>query len=269
MFDLSPIGASALAVLALMAMVMAGAWITQRAVNNAGWIDVFWTFGTGAACVLAALWPAPAENETRQFIVAALAAIWALRLGLYIAARVATAAEDTRYARLREQWGADFQRKLIWLAAPQAPATALLSLSVFVAAHGGGADLSWRDSAGVLILIIGIAGEALADEQMRQFKNSAPRGAIMDKGLWAWSRHPNYFFEWLVWLAYPMLAFDPARPLSWAALIAPAIMYVILRHGTGVPILERIMLERRGQAFSEYQARVSAFFPWPPRRRSA
>ncbi len=248
-----------------MAAVMTAAWLVQRAVRNGGWVDVFWTFGTGAACVAAALWPEPAMNSARQLLVAGLAAVWALRLGSYIAHRVATSTEDTRYASLREEWGAKFQANMFWLVIVQAPAAAILGLTVFAAAHGGGSDLGLRDVIGTLVLVIAIVGEGLADEQMRTFKSEGHHGAIMDKGLWGWSRHPNYFFEWFGWLAYPVIGFDPSEPWSWATWIAPVVMFLILRFGTGVPALEKTMLQSRGDKFRDYQKRVSAFFPLPPK----
>jgi steroid 5-alpha reductase family enzyme len=256
-------------VLAWMIAVMLAAYAMQRHARNGGWIDAFWTFGTGAACVIAALWPAPAASEARVYLVAILAALWGARLGGFMLLRVVTAdREDSRYARLREEWGKDFQRRLFQLAIIQAPTTALLSLSVYVAAHEGGADLGPRDLAGALILLIAIGGEALADEQMRAFRATAKHGAVMDRGLWSWSRHPNYFFEWLGWLAYPAMAFDPAAALTWLTWLAPALMYVILRYGTGVRIVERMMLRSRGEPFRAYQARVAVFFPLPPRGTS-
>lgn len=254
-----------LVILVGMAAVMTLAWLTQRAVRNGGWVDVFWTFGTGAACVTAALWPELAANVNRQFLVASLSAVWALRLGGYIAHRVATGSEDTRYAGLREEWGDRFQANMFWLVIVQAPAAAVLSLSVFAAAHGGATEIGWRDLLGAAVLLIAIAGEGLADEQMRRFKRLGHHGAIMDTGLWGWSRHPNYFFEWFGWLAYPVIAFDPADPWAWATWIAPAVMFAVLRFGTGVPALEKTMLQSRGEKFRDYQRRVGAFFPLPPK----
>jgi steroid 5-alpha reductase family enzyme len=254
-----------LVILAGMAVVMTAAWLLQRAVRNGGWVDVFWTFGTGVACVLAAMWPEPAANATRQVLVAGLAAVWSIRLGGYIAHRVATSSEDTRYAGLREEWGANFQANMFWLVIVQAPATAILTLTVFVAAHGGAAEFGLRDWLGALVLVVAIAGEGLADEQMRKFKREGHHAAVMDGGLWGWSRHPNYFFEWFGWLAYPVIAFDPTEPWSWATWIAPVIMFLILRFGTGVPALEKTMLKSRGDKFRDYQRRVSAFFPLPPK----
>jgi steroid 5-alpha reductase family enzyme len=101
---------------------------------------------------------------------------------------------------------------------------------------------------------------------MRRFKAKPNHGVINDTGLWSWSRHPNYFFEWFGWLAYPAIGFDPANIASWATWVAPALIYLILRHATGVPALEQSMLKSRGDAFRAYQARVSAFIPFPPKR---
>lgn len=257
-----------LTVLCLMLLVMALAWFVQRAVKNGGWVDVFWTFGTGLSCALAALWPAEPSDTARQILVAVLALAWASRLGGFVAWRVARSKnEDVRYATLRQDWGQSFQARMFGLVIVQAPATALLAWSVYAATHVSGQPLGVRDVLGVAILLVAIAGESLADDQMRRFKARANHGPINDTGLWGWSRHPNYFFEWLGWLAYPTIAFDPENGASWATWIAPALMYLILRYGTGVPALERNMLKSRGAAFADYQARVSAFVPLPPRRR--
>lgn len=252
-----------------MAVIMSTAWLVQLGARNGGWVDAFWTFGTGVSCVGVALWPDPASSPARQMLVAALVGVWSLRLGSYIAFRVAgDRHEDRRYAGLRAEWGGDFQRNMYLLCLVQAPAAALLSMSIFVASHGGSPDLGLRDVFGVAVLMIGIAGEGIADDQMRRFRKAAQHGAVMDRGLWAWSRHPNYFFEWLVWLAYPVMAFDPVAPATWFSFVAPAMMFLLLRFGTGVPTLEKTMLASRGDRFRDYQKRVSAFFPLPPKGRS-
>jgi steroid 5-alpha reductase family enzyme len=246
--------------LAVMVAVMAVAWWVQRRVGNSGWIDVFWTFGTGAACVAIALFPFADANPARQVLVAGLAGLWSLRLGIYMAGRVAASSEDLRYVALRRQWGANFQRRLLRFVMLQPPVTALLGLSVYSAAHASGA-LGWRDLAGLAVLALSIIGETIADEQMRRYKQDGNRSPVMDRGLWARSRHPNYFFEWLGWMSYPIIAFTPFTFFGWLTFLAPAVMYLVLRHGTGVPMLEASMLERKGQPFRDYQARVNAFFP--------
>ena len=258
-------------VLCGMAGVMSAAWVVQLGTRNAGWVDVFWTFGTGAACIIAALWPdgmgpAGAASGARQVLVAVLVGVWSIRLGGYIATRVASDPhEDKRYAGFRTEWGGDFQRNMYVLCIVQAPAAALLSLSIFTASHGGAAQLGIRDLLGALVLIAGIVGEGIADDQMRRFRKTASHGSVMDKGLWGWSRHPNYFFEWMVWLAYPVIVFDAAIPWAWLSLVAPVMMFLLLRFGTGVPALEKTMLASRGDKFRDYQNRVSAFFPLPPK----
>ena len=249
---------------------MTCAWLYQRAVGNVGWVDVFWTFGTGAAAVTLSLYPLTGAPTARQELVAGLAAVWSLRLGLYVALRVArTPEEDRRYVDLREQWGAAFQSRLLPFVLLQAPVALLLALAVMLAARSPGAGLAAQDLLGGLILLTAILGEGLADEQMRRFKaSSPPKGAINDRGLWAWSRHPNYFFEWFGWLAYPVISSHASGvyPLGWASWGAPVLMYLVLDRGTGVPPLEAQMLKSRGDAFRAYQSRTSRFFPWPPHR---
>ena len=120
-----------------------------------------------------------------------------------------------------------------------------------------------------LLLLIAILGEAWADATLARFRaEPANRGGVCEKGPWAWSRHPNYFFEWLSWLGYALLAVDPsgAWPQGWLAFCGPLLMYWLLAHVSGVPPLEKHMVASRGDAYRRYQARVSAFFPWPPRK---
>jgi steroid 5-alpha reductase family enzyme len=263
------IGAIFVGMLAIMIL----AWAWQAVARDTGWVDVFWTFGTGAAGAAAALWPLDpgAEPDTRQILVAVMVLLWSLRLGGYIALRlIGSHAEDARYAGLREKWGKRYNANLFGFLLVQAPVSAVLAMSIALAARAPspptGADLGPRDFIGVAIWLVALIGETMADGQMQRFKaDPKNRGKICDRGLWAWSRHPNYFFEWTVWLAWPVMALQPADPISWLSLGAPVVMFLILRFATGVPPLERSMLASRGDAFRAYQARTSAFFPLPPR----
>jgi steroid 5-alpha reductase family enzyme len=259
--------AAALAVLVFMLAVMLAGFAWQRAVGNTGWVDVFWTYGTGVAGVAAALLPIGGEPITpRRMLVAALVAVWSLRLGTFVALRVAASpAEDARYQAFRQTWGKAYDRNLFWLLMAQPPVSVLLALAVMLAAHAPG-PLGPRDLAAVLIMALAVGGESLADRQLSAFKRAPhAKGAICERGLWGWSRHPNYFFEWLGWWAYPAIALDPAHPLTWASLAAPAAMFLVLRFGTGVPPLEASMLTSRGDRFRDYQRRVSPFLPLPPK----
>ena len=258
--------ALALGVLVFMTVVMVGAWAYGLRVRNGGWTDVFWTFGTGFALAAAALYPAEpgVMPQARQWLVAGLATLWALRLGGYLTPRVA-AHEDPRYAKFRQDWGRDYARNMLFVTLPQAPATALLALSVIPAAHTPG-PIGPRDVLGVAILAMAILGEGLADAQMKAFRAvPSSKGRVCDTGLWGWSRHPNYFFEWFGWLAYPVIALDPGQPLTWVSLTAPVVMFILLTRVSGVPPLEEAMLRSRGDAYRDYQARVSPFFPLPPK----
>ena len=250
-----------------LSIAMAVAWLVQWRTHNAGWVDVVWSFSLGVAGVVYALFPVPAGAPTvRQFLVAALAACWSLRLGLHIAGRTRHGAEDARYEQFRREWGATFQLQMFWFLQIQAAAAALLALTMLLAARNP-RPLSLFDAVGVVVLLIAVAGEAIADRQLRQFRGDpVHRDGVCDLGVWGWSRHPNYFFEWLGWVAYPLFAIDPSGEYKWGwlAISAPLFMYCLLVHLSGIPPLEQHMLRSRGNAFRKYQARVSAFFPVPP-----
>jgi steroid 5-alpha reductase family enzyme len=220
---------------------------------------------------VAALWPLDGGAPgPRQWLVAAFMAAWALRLGLYLTRRVAGHPEDPRYAGFRARFGDQYRMRMLWVTLPQAPASALLAISVVLAAHRPDPALDLRDALAAALFVAAIVGEYVSDNQMKAFRaNSANKGQVMDRGLWAWSRHPNYFFQWLGWVAYPVMALEPGRPATWLSLTAPIVMFGLLRYVSGVPPLEKAMLSSRGEAFRDYQRRVSPFFPLPPKRVSA
>lgn len=253
---------------AALALLMALAWLVQQRTGNSGWVDTIWTFAVGAVGVASALWPAAGHApNARQWLVAGLVALWSLRLGSHIAVRTAGIPDDPRYAAFAKEWGVESPRRMFIFLQNQALGSVPLVFAIFVAARVPSEALRPQDFAAALILAIGIAGEALADAQLKRFRRDpAHQGRVCDVGLWRWSRHPNYFFEWFGWLAYPIMAIAPNHPWGWAALLAPIFMYWILVHVTGVPPLEEQMLRSRGERYRAYQARTSMFFPWPPRR---
>jgi steroid 5-alpha reductase family enzyme len=252
-----------------LSILMAFAWMVQQRTGNSGWVDTIWTFAVGITGAGSALWPVDgAAPNTRQWLVAALVAIWSLRLGVHIAVRSAGITDDPRYAAFANEWGVDSPRKMFVFLQNQGLGSIPLAFAIFVAARFPSDVLRLQDWLGALILFAGIAGEALADAQLNRFRgNAANKGLVCDVGLWRWSRHPNYFFQWLGWLAYPVIAISPNYPLSypwgWATLLAPVFMYWILVHVTGIPPLEAQMLRSRGGRYRDYQSRTSAFFPRP------
>lgn len=255
----------------LLSATMAGAWFVVVDTGRSGWIDAIWSFAVGAGGVAAALLPLDGYGAwtVRQSVVACLAAVWALRLGLHIAARTAGGGDDPRYAQLRDEWGTNFRRRLFWFLQIQAAAAFLLVMAIFAAARNPAASLGLGDWLGIAVLIIAVIGEVIADRQLTAFRSDrANKGRVCDEGLWGWTRHPNYFFEWLGWVAYPLIAIDLTGdyPWGWAALAGPIFMYWLLVHVSGIPPLEAHMLRSRGEKFRAYQQRVNAFWPGPQHR---
>jgi steroid 5-alpha reductase family enzyme len=248
---------------------MAVAWRVALASGRSGWIDATWSLAVGAAGIVAALAPAGnAAPSERQILVASMVALWSLRLGVHIALRTRAGADDPRYAQLRKDWGVQASPRLFWFLQLQAAVALLLALAVGVAAHRPAPALGLSDLAGVLILLLAVIGEGLADRQLASFRRRAVgAGGICTIGLWRFSRHPNYFFEWLAWLAYAVIAIDPggAYPLGWSAMVAPALMYWLLVHVSGIPPLEAHMERTRGERFRAYRDKVNAFWPGPSR----
>jgi steroid 5-alpha reductase family enzyme len=251
--------------LAVLSLLMAGAHVIAMWTGNGGWADTIWTFGVGIAGLTAILILGGAYPGPRHGLVAVLAALWSLRLGIYLFTRTRGKSEDARYADLRRTWGEDHPRRLFLFLQSQAIAALPLVAAIAVAADRPG-PLDAFDAVGAAVLLIGVIGGGVADWQLARFKHDpANKGRICDAGLWSLSRHPNYFFEWLSWCAWPIIAFDVVGyPIGLVALLAPAMMYYLLVYVSGLPPLEAHMERSRPVEFAAYKARVPAFFPkWP------
>lgn len=248
-----------------LALAMAAAWLIHRLSGKSGWIDAVWSFAVGAGGVAAALMPSPSAIEGRKVTVAVLIALWALRLGLHIVARTRKGDDDPRYADLMKQWGKKAALNLFIFLEIQAACALVLVVAVRLAASNPAPFPAITDYAGIVLLLIAVVGEAIADAQLRAFGRTHPR-SVCDVGLWRYSRHPNYFFEWLGWCAWAVMAANTAHPWGWAALGAPVLMYVLLVHVSGIPPLEAHMRASRGAKFDAYAAKTSAFFPLPNRK---
>lgn len=262
---------AALAQMIALTIAMSGAWLAQQRSGNSGWIDAVWTFAVGSVGVASALvhltetaaWP-----SERQILVATLVGVWAIRLGSHIVSRSASKADDPRYAELIRGWGETAAKSMFVLLQKQALVSLPLTLSIFLAAQNPSVGLAPGDIVAVGLFLIAIGGETLADYQLRNFsRNSLSKGMVCRDGLWRYSRHPNYFFEWVHWLAYPAIAIelDGGYPLGWLSLSAPLMMYWLLRHISGVPPLEAHMVRKHGGAYEHYQLTTSAFFPGIPK----
>ncbi|HQW59062.1 MAG TPA: DUF1295 domain-containing protein [Thermomonas sp.] len=236
-------------------------WRWQRTRANAGIVDVVWSFGVGGAAVLAAATGGGALLP--RALLAVLGGLWGLRLGLYLWHRVRGEAEDGRYAQLRLRWGND-QRKWFAMFQFQALLIALFSLPFLaVAANPSAAWNAWF-VAGIAMWLASVGGEAIADRQLADFRaNPASKGKTCRAGLWRYSRHPNYFFEWLHWFAYVLLAIG--SPIAWLAWAGPVVMYVFLRWISGIPYTEAQALRTRGEDYARYQRSTPMLIPWFPK----
>lgn len=249
-----------------LAAIMAMAWAVQRRTGNSGWIDTIWTFGTGTVAVGLSLWPVTGESVVwRQVLVATMVGFWSIRLGSHIAARSRKAADDPRYQAMMKGWGAAAPRRLFVFLQVQAAVGLLLAGAVMVAAHRPAAGFGRFDALAIVVFIGGWLIETISDVQLALFKRRAAKGSVCDVGLWSWSRHPNYFGEWLCWCAFPLLALGGGYPVGFAALVAPVVMYWTLVHASGIPPLEAHMRRTRPEAWAVYARRTSPFFPRPPR----
>lgn len=250
--------------------IMSMAWFIQRKTGQSGWIDATWSFAIGAAGFFLAVGPLDGNPPgPRQYLVAFFAVASAVRLGLHIAARSFNAGEDPRYLDLVTEWGEDFPRRLFWFLQIQAFCAFLLSIAVFLAARNPAPFPTATDIIGSLLLVGAIAGEAWSDATLTQFRKTRSSGdSVCMSGPWAWSRHPNYFCQWLIWVGFSLIAinFSGIWPQGWLALLAPAFIYWLLVYVSGVPPLEKHMLASRGAEFRAYQERVNVFFPGPQKR---
>lgn len=247
---------------AAMILVMTALWAFQRATHNAGIVDIAWSFGTG---LIAAWFAWGADGDpARRWLVAILAGVWSLRLGVYLLRRMIGAHEDRRYADMREKWGKNTQKYMFLIFQVQAFWAALFALPMLIAAMNDDEGLRWYDWLGVAIWLISMGGEWIADMQLNTFRReSGNKGKVCRRGLWRYSRHPNYFFEWIHWWAY--VAIGLAGPHGWLTLAGPAVMLFFLTKVTGIPITEKALVKSRGDAYREYQRTTSAFIPLPPK----
>jgi len=235
-------------------------WLLQVRSRNAGWVDVGWALGLAVVALLAAFQgPAPVS---RRLLVGVLGGLHGLRLGLHLWRRVAAEAqEDGRYQTIRANWSTQVNAKFFVFFQAQALLDVLLGVPFLLAAWNPSPSLHLLEGIALGIWLIAWAGEALADAQLRRFKaRPESRGRTCRDGLWRFSRHPNYFFEWLVWVAYALLALT--APWGWAALACPVLMLYFLLRVTGIPATEAQALRSRGEDYARYQRETSAFIPW-------
>jgi steroid 5-alpha reductase family enzyme len=248
-----------------MAVVMVGLWVLQLRIRNASIADVGWCAGL-IAVVLWYATQASGETERKTF-VAVLALLYAGRLGFYILLnRVIGKTEDARYRRLREQWGTSEAVRMFGYFQLQALAVTAFSLPFLALIQNPGPPFALIEIVGLLIWIVAVSAEATADWQLARFRAKPwNQDRVCRDGLWRYSRHPNYFFEWLHWWAYVVMGVN--APGWLLTLIGPIGMGWALLKVTGIPWTERQAIASKGEEYRVYQRTTNAFFPWLPKSR--
>lgn len=235
-------------------------------VRNHSLIGIFWGPGFVLVAVISHLASAGAGGDpVRRATALALTAIWGLRLALHIGMRNIGHGQDGRYtAILSRRRGSMFGYLLRAVYGPQAVILFIVSLPVQVAMYEG-RPLGVLGLIGVVVWGLGFVFEAVGDFQLRRFKQvPANAGHIMDRGLWAWTRHPNYFGDCCVWVGLWLLALG--HPVGLLTVVSPVLMSFFLVKVSGKALLEKNMRRSRGPAYDAYVARTSGFLPRPPRR---
>ena len=231
---------------------------------NAVLADVGFCIGF-ALIVLGYGWLANGDPYKRS-VVTAMGTVYAFRLAGYLYwTRVRGTTEDRRYQSLRERWGHRAEGFLFVYFMAQAIAMVVMSFPLLVLMENANARWNAWEFSGVAVWMIGVVGEAWADRQLVRFRRDpANAGRVCQEGLWRYSRHPNYFFEGVLWCGYVLMGVGV--PSGWITLIGPVLMIVSLLKVTGIPLAEAQALQSREREYREYQRTTSPFFPWFPRK---
>lgn len=237
-------------------------WVAYR-IQRTSIVDIYWSLFIFIAAGFYFLYFASGSIASLFFLM--LAFFWAARLSAHIYFRSRGHGEDSRYQALRQQWGEAEKKKMLVFYFQQGVAAWIFSLPfLLIFSNPRGVFGAW-EIAGVFIWIIAFNGESISDAQLMLFKQEPQnKGKVCRGGFWKYSRHPNYFFEWLNWIAFAWLAFP--HSMGWLALICPGLMYYFLNKVSGVPLAEKQALKNRSEEYVEYQRVTPVFFPWLPKK---
>ena len=243
--------------------LMLALWLVQVRIRDATHVDVGWAYGIGLLALLAAA--LGGGSAPHRVLVAVLVFVWSLRLGTYVLRRgvLRGHGEDRRYPEMRARYGARANRNFLVFFQAQAAFVIAFSLPALLASFNASPRLEPLEWAGAAVWAAGVLGEWTADRQLSRWKAEHP-GLTARSGLWRYSRHPNYFFEWVTWIGLALVA--AAAPWGVLAFLTPAFLLVLILFVTGIPPSEAQALRSRGDDYRDYQRVTSAFVPWPPKR---
>ncbi len=254
------LGASFFLVLGLMSIL----WLVYFFKRNAGIVDIGWAVG-----FILAVWAYFFIGDgalTKRLAILIMVTLWGARLAWHFYTRFILCGEDPRYQDIRKSWGtenSDFKFFMMFIF--QGVLVVLLSLPFLIVS--GDASPEWHaiEAIGILVWLIGLIGEIYADRQLMDFKqNALNQGNVCQEGLWHYSRHPNYFFEIVVWIGFFLFALG--TPGGWLAIISPALMLCFLLKVSGIPLTEAEAIKTKGEKYAEYQKSTSSFIPWFPKK---
>lgn len=250
----------------LAAALMLAIWAVSLFLRDVSIVDVFW--GPGFVVLAWSSYLQGAGYEPRALLIAGLVTLWGLRLGTYLGARwLGHEHEDPRYAAMRSRRGPAFAWQSLYIVfGLQAAILWFVALPIQVGAvQTEPAHLTVWDAVGAAVFAVGFCFEAVGDAQLTAFKaDPTNAGKVMDRGLWAWTRHPNYFGDALVWWGIFLIA--ASTPAGWWTILSPVLMTYLLVAVSGKPMLERGLRKSRPE-YAAYVERVSAFVPLPPKRQ--
>ena len=244
-------------------LIFTAAWAFCVKIKNFSPVDAFWASLIGLTALFFLLVESP---NPKQITAAILIGAWSARLGHHLTKRIIKhhPEEDTRYQKLREMWGEKANPLFLLIFLGNATLTFLLALPFHFIAADPDPTFDTLSIIGALVALTGLIGESVADHQMSAFKAEDPSPkSVCKKGLWKYSRHPNYFFESVIWTGFFLFALS--SPWGWTTLYAPAIITLLLLKVTGIPPTEASALKRKGEAYREYQRTTSPFIPLPPK----
>lgn len=252
---------------AIIAGMMLALWIVHLLIRNAAIVDVGWAAGLGILALYYAV--AAPGYPARKWAIASMAGFWGLRLAAYLLlARVVGHPEEGRYVQLRKEWKNNLALRFLFFFEFQALLVVVLSVPFLLACLNTRAPLGVLEKIGAGIWLVSIIGEAIADQQLNAFKkNPENKGKTCREGLWKYSRHPNYFFEWLIWVGYAVFALT--SPYGYLSVISPALILYFLLGITGIQATEAQALRTRGSEYRDYQRTTSTFVPWFPKKEQA
>jgi steroid 5-alpha reductase family enzyme len=247
----------------MVAVLMFILWLIHFKINNAAIVDAGWAGGLGLIGILYDLQGTGWIG--RRMLIGAMAGLWGLRLGGYLLKnRVIGHEEEGRYQEIRRNWKTNIGFKFLLFFEAQALLCVVLSIPFLLAAMNPKVGFEWYEFLGIGIWAVSIIGESFADKQLSRFKRRpSSKGKTCREGLWRYSRHPNYFFEWFIWIGYALVGLG--ADYGWLGFLSQALILYFLLRVTGIPATEAQALRSRGDDYRDYQRTTSAFIPWPPK----